>query len=161
MARRGFTLIEVLVAVMILATVCTAALKLVILSQNTLSDVAKREKLLDGAKEIEIGVLTGTFEKDGELDGLRWETEEKEAEMFGEDFGRLDFSGLDFDGTGEQEASETLRVKWRELSVQDEYGNSLTIYLESEEDAEKTRLSNMQEQKNNIENDNRGASDED
>ena len=59
MRRGGFTLIEVLVAVVILATVCTAALKLVILSQITLAEVGERERLLDETRAIAIGILTG------------------------------------------------------------------------------------------------------
>lgn len=138
MKRGGFTLIEVLVAVVILATVCTAALKLVLLSQNTLAEVGEREKLLDAAREIEIGVLTGELDERGTSGDFRWETEEREAEMFGEDFGRLDLEGLDFDGTGRSgDVSETIRVRWREITVRGAKDDSLTVYLESEEDEKK------------------------
>ncbi len=140
MRRGGFTLIEVLVAVAILAAVGTAALKLVILAQRTLHEVSVRERLLDETREIEIGVLTGSLDERGTSGDIRWETEEKEAEMFGEDFGRLDLEGLNFDGTGRSgDVSETIRTKWREITVSDAEGNSLTILLESEEDAEKNR----------------------
>lgn len=138
MRRGGFTLIETLVAVVILATVGTAALKLAILAQNTLAEVSERERLLDETREIEIGILTGELDERGTSGDFRWETEEKETEMFGEDFGRLDLEGLDFDGAGLLgEASETIRVRWREVTVSDAKGNSLTICLESEEDEKK------------------------
>lgn len=138
MRRGGFTLIEVLVAVVILATVCTAALKLVILSQNTLAEVGERERLLDETREIEIGILTGELDERGTSGDIRWETEEREAEMFGEDFGRLDLEGLDFEGTVRSgDVSETIRVQWREITVRDAKDNSLTVYLESEEDEKK------------------------
>lgn len=138
MKRGGFTLIEVLVAVVILATVGTAALRLVVLAQNTLVEVGDRERLLDETREIEIGILTGELDERGESGDFRWETEEKEAEMFGEDFGRLDLNGLDFDGVElPSAASETVRVRWREITVRDSKGNSLTVYLESEEDEKK------------------------
>lgn len=138
MKRGGFTLIEVLVAVVILATVGTAALRLVVLAQNTLAEVSDRERLLDETREIEIGILTGELDERGTSGDFRWETEEKETEMFGEDFGRLDLKGLDFDGTEPPSAaSETVRVRWREITVRDAKGNSLTVYLESEEDEKK------------------------
>ena len=134
----GFTLIEVLVAVVILATVCTAALKLVILSQNTLAEVGERERLLDETREIEIGILTGELDERGTSGDFRWETEDREVEMFGEDFGRLDLEGLNFDGAARSgDVSETIRVRWREITVRDAKDNSLTLYLESEEDEKK------------------------
>lgn len=138
MKRGGFTLIETLVAVVILATVGTAALKLVILAQNTLAEVSDRERLLDETREIEIGILTGELDERGARGDFRWETEEKEAEMFGEDFGRLDLEGLDFDAAGRDGGvSETIQVRWREITVRDAKGNSMTVYLESEEDEKK------------------------
>ena len=138
MRRGGFTLIEVLVAVVVLATVCTAALKLVILSQNTLAEVGERERLLDETREIEIGILTGELDERGASGDIRWETEDREVEMFGEDFGRLDLEGLNFDGAARSgDVSETIRVRWREITVRDAKDNSLTVYLESEEDEKK------------------------
>ena len=138
MRRGGVTLIEVLVAVAILAAVGAAALKLVLLAQNTLVAVSERERLLDAAREIEIGILTGELDERGTSGDFRWETEERETEMFGEDFGRLDLKGLDFDGAGRSgDVSETVRVRWREITVRDAKANSLTVCLESEEDAKK------------------------
>ena len=138
MRRGGFTLIEVLVAVAVLAAVGAAALKLVLLAQNTLVAVSERERLLDAAREIEIGILTGELDERGTSGDFRWETEERETEMFGEDFGRLDLKGLDFDGAGRSgDVSETVRVRWREITVRDAKANSLTVCLESEEDAKK------------------------
>ena len=138
MRRGGFTLIEVLVAVAILAAVGAAALKLVLLAQNTLVAVSERERLLDAAREIEIGILTGELDERGTSGDFRWETEERETEMFGEDFGRLDLKGLDFDGAGRSgDVSETIRVRWREITVRDAKDNSLTVCLESEEDEKK------------------------
>lgn len=138
MKRGGFTLIEALVAVVILATVGTAALKLVALAQNTLAEVGDRERLLDETREIEIGILTGKLDERGASGDFRWETEEKETEMFGDDFGRLDLKGLDPDEVElPRAASETVRVKWREITVRDAKGNSLAVCLESEEDEKK------------------------
>ena len=133
MRHEGFTLIEVMIAVVILATVVTASLKLVILSQDALAEVTERERLLESAREIEIGILTGELDERGTSGDIRWETEEKETEMFGEDFGRLDLEGLDFDGTARSgDISETINVKWREITVRDAKNNSITVCLKSE-----------------------------
>lgn len=137
MKRRGFTLLETLVAAAVLATVGAASLKLVILAQNTLAAVDEKERLLDAAREIETGILAETLDDRGTSGDVRWETEEKEAESFGEDFGRLSFEELDFDaGARIPAASETIRVKWRETAVRGEKGG-VTVYLESEEEAKK------------------------
>ena len=138
MRHEGFTLIEVMIAVVILATVGTASLKLVILSQDALAEVTERERLLESAREIEIGILTGELDERGTSGDFRWETEDREVEMFGEDFGRLDLEGLNFDGAARSgDVSETIRVRWREITVRDSKDNSLTVYLESEEDGKK------------------------
>lgn len=138
MRHEGFTLIEVMIAVVILATVGTASLKLVILSQDALAEVTERERLLESAREIEIGILTGELDERGTSGDIRWETEDREVEMFGEDFGRLDLEGLNFDGAARSgDVSETIRVRWREITVRDAKDNSLTVYLESEEDEKK------------------------
>ena len=138
MKRRGFTLLETLVAAAVLATVGAASLKLVILAQNTLAAVDEKERLLDAAREIETGILAETLDDRGTSGDVRWETEEKEAEYFGEDFGRLSFEELDFDaGARRPAASETIRVKWRETAVRDAKCGGITVYLQSEEEAEK------------------------
>ena len=43
-----------------------------------------------------------------------------------------------FDGAARSgDVSETIRVRWREITVRDAKDNSLTVYLESEEDEKK------------------------
>ena len=101
-------------------------------------EVGERERLLDETREIEIGILTGELDERGASGDIRWETEDREVEMFGEDFGRLDLEGLNFDGAARSgDVSETIRVRWREITVSDAEDNSLTVYLESEEDEKK------------------------
>lgn len=149
MRHEGFTLIEVMIAVVILATVGTASLKLVILSQDTLAEVTERERLLESAREIEIGILTGELDERGTSGDIRWETEEMETEMFDEDFGRLDLEGLNFDGTARSgDVSETIHVKWRETTVRDTKNNSITVCLRSEKDTAEGPNSNGQDSEN-------------
>lgn len=144
MRHKGFTLIEVLVAVSILATIGVASVRLVLLSQNTLSEVSSSEQLFDVAREIEVGILTGKLDERGTSGDIRWETTEKETEMFGEDFGQLNFDELDLDGTEQDGVSKTLRTKWREVTVQGSDGKRITIYFESNEDTEKDDSVNQQ-----------------
>lgn len=145
MRHKGFTLIEVLVAVSILATIGVASVRLVLLSQNTLSEVSSSEQLLDAAREIEVGILTGELDERGTSEDIRWETEEKETEMFGEDFGQLNFERLDFDGTERDGVTKTIRTKWREVTVRSADGRSITICLESEEDKKNDNSANQQQ----------------
>lgn len=158
--RHGFTLAEVMVAVVILASVAAASLKLVIMAQDTLAAVKDKEALLDAAREIEIGVVTGELRDDGTSGDFKWETEDKESEMFGEDFGRLDLDGLELsslnlDGKQTQEKNaepkkkETVDLKWRELTVSDKKGRKLVVYLQSDEDEKKDKAAMYRRQKTN------------
>ena len=129
--RGGFTLIEVMVTVMVLALMTTAALKLVIMAQNTLSAVKDKESLINAAQAVEAGISTKELSDSGTSGDLKWETADKETEMFGEDFGRLDFDKGTSGDTG-----EALRVKWREITVADKNNRKITLYIPSKEDAE-------------------------
>lgn len=126
-------MVEVLIAVAVLAAVCTAALRLAFLAQNTLIKIEEREALIVGAREIIAEIYLGLTEDRGRRDGFEWRTEEKEAEFFDEDFGRLELEGLSFDNQAEPSASETIKLNWREVTVRDEKGNSITIYLPQKE----------------------------
>lgn len=136
--RRGFTLIEVMVSVAILSLAATAALKLAIMAQNTLAAVREKETLIDAAREIEVGVLTGDLDERGTSGDIRWDTEERETEMFGEDFGRLseNLGFIDFDHTASADTSPPIRVKWRELTVTYKKERRLTLSLPTQKDRE-------------------------
>lgn len=129
--RRGFTLIEVMVAVMVLALTTTAAIKLTIMAQNTLSAVKEKESLLNAAQAVEAGISTKELSDAGTSGDFKWETKDKETEMFGEKFGRLDF-----DNAGSGDSGEALKVKWREITVADKKNKKIILYIPSKEDAE-------------------------
>ncbi|MEG2185242.1 MAG: prepilin-type N-terminal cleavage/methylation domain-containing protein [Cloacibacillus sp.] len=127
----AFTLIEVMVAVAVLALSTTAAIKLVVMAQNTLSAVKEKEALLDTASEIEALVTVKELSDSGTSKDLVWETSDKETEMFGEDFGRLNF------GAASGEAQEKPKnLKWRELTVKNNKESKITLYMPSKEQEE-------------------------
>jgi prepilin-type N-terminal cleavage/methylation domain-containing protein len=116
---KGFTLVEVLVAVLVMGLVVTASLKLVILSERGLAQVRVKEDLLDEANRymIELAIdPTNTFGISGDVS---WRVEEKSVNEF------LD-SSLILEGLklfSEQAASvdiEKLKAReyrWRELEI--------------------------------------------
>lgn len=132
MARRqAFTLIEVMVAVVILAFTATAAIRLVIMAQNTLASVNEKEALLTAAEAVEAGIMTKETEPNGASGDIKWETADKESEMMGEDFGRLNFDKASGD------ASEApTEMKWREVTVTDKKGRKIVLCMPSKEQDE-------------------------
>lgn len=91
--KRAFTLVEVMVAVVILALTATAAIRLVMLGQEGLRGAKADIMLTQEAKAIRTGIMLKTIEASGKHGDIIWETSEGTREMFGEDFGRLDLSG--------------------------------------------------------------------
>lgn len=120
---RGFTLIEVMVAVAILAFTATAAIKLVILAQNTLRETKQKRLLCDRALEIQTEIRIGKLDPTGMSGDILWETADKEKEMFNADFGKLNFDR----GKSGDLASEN--VKWRELTVKIKDKDKITLCL--------------------------------
>jgi len=125
-ASPGFTLAEVLIAVVILALTGTAALKLALLAQNGLRAAKQKEDFLDEARRIQIAVKTGALPDSGSSGDIKWESAEKTREMFGEDFGRLNFSGDSFDN------SESREFKWKELTIQSVKNGKLVLSMPAE-----------------------------
>ena len=91
--KRAFTLVEVMVAVVILALTATAAIKLVILGQEGLRGAKAEIALTEEAKAIRTGIMLKTVQTSGRRGDIIWETSDGTKEMFGDDFGRLDFYG--------------------------------------------------------------------
>ena len=111
--KPAFTLVEVMVAVVILALTATAAIKLVMLGQEGLRGAKAEITLTEEAKAIRTGIMLGTLQTSGKRGDIIWETSDGAREMFGEDFGKLDFSG--------REQTEMIVIKedmrWKKIKV--------------------------------------------
>lgn len=121
--RRAFTLIEVMVAVVILAFTATAAIRLVIMAQNCLDDVKQERRLLDAARSIQVEVRCGKLDKSGTSGDFSWETAEKQREVMGENFGKLNF-----DASGDA-GPQPGPLSWKELTVKDAADNKQIVLL--------------------------------
>ncbi len=124
--KRAFTLVEVMVAVVILALTATASIKLVMLGQEGLSGARAEIALTEEAKAVRTGIMLKTLQTSGSRNDIIWETSDGVKEMFGDDFGRLDFSG--------RERSEMIVFKedmrWKKISVSNiKDGRNIVIYL--------------------------------
>lgn len=91
--KRAFALVEVMVAVVILSLTAAAAIKLVMLGQEGLRGAKAEIALTEEAKAVRTGIMLGTVQTSGKRGDIIWETSDGTKEMFGENFGRLDFSG--------------------------------------------------------------------
>ena len=121
-AAKAFTMIEVLVAVAILAFSATAALKLVLLAQNSLFETEKMQELLDEAQSLEVGIRLGELSESGMSGDITWDITDKQREIMGEDFGKIVFD--------RQAANITIdRIKWKELTVKNKKGGEITLFL--------------------------------
>ena len=111
--KRAFTLVEVMVAVVILSLTATAAIRLVMLGQEGLRGAKAEITLTQEAKAIRTGIMLKTIETSGTSGDIIWETSDGTKEMFGENFGRLDFSGRE--QTNMIVINEDMR--WKEIRV--------------------------------------------
>ncbi len=127
--KRAFTLVEVMVAVAILALTATAALKLVVLGQQGLREAKAEITLAEKAKAIRTGIMLKTTPSSGNSGDIIWETYEGTREMFGDDFGELDFSGR------ERPEINVIKedMKWKKITVKNTKDKrSIVIYMPSE-----------------------------
>ena len=111
--KRAFTLVEVMVAVVILSLTAAAAIKLVMLGQEGLRGAKAEIALTEEAKTVRTGIMLGTVQTSGKRGDIIWETSDGTKEMFGENFGRLDFSGRE--QTNMIVINEDMR--WKEIRV--------------------------------------------
>ena len=112
MNRKGFTLLEVLVATAIAGLSITAGFRLIAMSYSTLERVESERRMTEAANRIWLMFRTdpetpssGTYE---DL-SVRWEAREMSvpAASFGEDF----------------------EFKYRRVTIRDEAGNEAFIYV--------------------------------
>ena len=111
--KRAFALVEVMVAVVILSLTATAAIRLVMLGQEGLRGANAEIALTEEAKTVRTGIMLGTVQTSGKRGDIIWETSDGTKEMFGENFGRLDFSGRE--QTNMIVINEDMR--WKEIRV--------------------------------------------
>ncbi len=111
--KRAFALVEVMVAVVILSLTAAAAIKLVMLGQEGLRGAKAEIALTEEAKTVRTGIMLGTVQTSGRRGDIIWETSDGTKEMFGENFGRLDFSGRE--QTNMIVINEDMR--WKEIRV--------------------------------------------
>ena len=75
-SRRGFTLIEVMVAVAIVGLVIAGGFKLITVSLRVLAEVKLEQELVNEAQKVYIDYLTREDMSDrGEKGGVKWKTE--------------------------------------------------------------------------------------
>ena len=111
--KRAFALVEVMVAVVILSLTAAAAIRLVMLGQEGLRGAKAEIALTEEAKTVRTGIMLGTVQTSGKRGDIIWETSDGTKEMFGENFGRLDFSGRE--QTNMIVINEDMR--WKEIRV--------------------------------------------
>ena len=111
--KRAFALVEVMVAVVILSLTAAAAIKLVMLGQEGLRGAKAEIALTEEAKTVRTGIMLGTVQTSGKRGDIIWETSDGTKEMFGENFGKLDFSGPE--QTNMIVINEDMR--WKEIRV--------------------------------------------
>ena len=111
--KRAFALVEVMVAVVILSLTAAAAIKLVMLGQEGLRGAKAEIALTEEAKTVRTGIMLGTVQTSGKRGDIIWETSDGTKEMFGENFGRLDFSGR------EQPEMTVIKedMRWKKIRV--------------------------------------------
>lgn len=134
-------------AVAILAFTATAAIKLVILGQNSLSETKEHEMLLDQASIIQIGIRTGEIDKSGVSGDFTWDTADKEREFFDENFGKLKF---------DKQPSENIPMPalyWRELTVKHKDKNKIVLLIPSDKAKDKDILETLSKDKKTASND--------
>ncbi|WP_040382269.1 prepilin-type N-terminal cleavage/methylation domain-containing protein [Dethiosulfovibrio peptidovorans] len=72
--KKGFTLLEVIVAVAVLGLVAAGSLKLSITATKALDSVRGESRFLDRIQALEADLLSGKLSDNGEEDGMEWDT---------------------------------------------------------------------------------------
>lgn len=129
---RGFTLVEVLIAVLVMGLVAAASLKLAAISEKALVGVRAKEALIDEANAVMTFVLAnptaGSF---GVSDDVSWKLEEKKSPLWTDKAIDIDKLMLESErrlGSGDMGAFQSKQLRWRELTVT-RRGASLTLFV--------------------------------
>ena len=105
--NKGFTLVEVLVAVAILGLVAAGSLRLMIISSRTLSEVEETRELLNEARKIQLDFLTNDTKPTSGTEGkYKWDVREDSWPVLGDQW----------------------EIKYKELTVQSE-NNEIVLYM--------------------------------
>ncbi|MBN1332464.1 MAG: prepilin-type N-terminal cleavage/methylation domain-containing protein [Synergistales bacterium] len=69
----GFTLVEVLIALVIIGLVATASIKLVIMSGRSLEEVSLQRDIIEKGRELQFEAIRGALPDSGRERDLSWE----------------------------------------------------------------------------------------
>ena len=143
--NKGFTMVEALVAVMVLGLVVTASLKLVALSQRGLSQVRVTEDMIDEAAKMQIVLTVDPLKSFGTSEDISWNVEDKKEPLFEDE---IDVSALGIDSDLVSEDIEKMKgreQRWRELEVM-KNDRSIVLFLPYSEEAAAARSKDVEEQ---------------
>ena len=133
-ASKGFTMIEVLIAVLVMGLVVTASLKLVAISERGLWLVREKEILIDEATKLQIFLMSDSnqaFQAFGISGDISWKIEEKKSPLWIDETIDLDNLMLESErrlSSGDKDALKNKEQRWRELEVTRKE-QTLTLFL--------------------------------
>lgn len=73
--KKGFTLIEVLMAVLILGLTAVGTMKLAMISQLGLREAKTQHEFLQVVRQTQIALASGKLKDEGESEDVKWKTE--------------------------------------------------------------------------------------
>jgi prepilin-type N-terminal cleavage/methylation domain-containing protein len=130
---KGFTMIEALIAVLVLGLVVTASLKLTALSASGLSQAREMDALIKDAASIQIRAALDPLYIFGSSGDLQWRVTEKSSPLWSDE--GIDIAAMSFSDseTLELEKFKERDKRWREVEVA-RGGKSITIFLPQREE---------------------------
>ena len=127
---RGFTLVEVMVALLIMGLVATASLKMVALSERALAGVREREQLIDASTAVQMILMADPSKVSGVSGDIEWKVRDERRSPFADikiDIDKL-VSEAELGKLGGTQDLKTMELRWRELLVTRK-GLSMTLFL--------------------------------
>lgn len=123
---KGFTMIEVLVAVLIMGLVATASLKLIALSEHALYTVRQKEILINEASKLQHVLMIDPSRTSGTSGDVSWKAEEKKAPLWVTEM--IDIDDLTFESDKSDDQFEKMELRWKELEITRK-STALTLFL--------------------------------